>query len=57
MNLKDTLVERYIKIMQTKKRDAYLSNYKKRLKRKEEIDMINLYKKTKEEIDKKYLGY
>ncbi len=57
MNLKDTLGERYIKIMQTKKRDAYLSNYKKRLKRKEEIDMINLYKKTKEEIDKKYLGY
>lgn len=57
MNLKDTLGERYIKIMQTKKRDAYLSNYKKRLKRKEEIDMIKFYKGSKEEIDKKYLEY
>ena len=39
------------------KRDAELSNYKKRLKRREEIEIIKINKGTKEEIDKKYLGY
>lgn len=57
MNLKDTLGEKYIKIMRINKKDAYLSNYKKRVKKREEIETIRFNKGSKEEVDKKYLGY
>jgi len=54
MEIKKEIIDR---IMTTNKRSAELSDYKKRLKRREEIERTNLYKKPKEEIDKKYLGY
>jgi len=54
METKKEIINR---IMNTRKIDAELSNYKKRLKRREEIEIEKLNRLPKEEQDKKYVGY
>lgn len=54
MEINKEIIDR---IMITSKRSAELSDYKKRLKRREEIEIEKLNRLPKEEQDKKYLGY